>query len=226
MNSALRARLSTLVGVAVVAAALSGCMGNRMTYGTGTAPGKQTLDDLAGIVTFGANKAKPKVAYQPRPKVVAPPANAALPQPGSDSGMANANWPKDPDEAARQRKLAKDKGGMTLIPADSSAVDVSGLPKSGPGSLSQMLVKGEDQAMKDRDNMAKAEKIRAELKSADAGVDGNGNPVRKTLTEPPVDYRKPDPNAPLEFNVAKKKFRWPWQKADPNSAPEKLEEPP
>ncbi len=225
MKSALRARLPALVGVAVLAAALSGCMANRMTYGTGTAPGKQTLNDITGLVTFGtAGKRKQSIQYQPRPKVVAPPSVAALPAPGSEVDVANANWPKDPDEAAMQRKRARAQAGTSLIPADNADVEISGLPKSSRGSLAPMLVKGEDQAMKDRENMDKAEKIRAELKSADAGVDGNGNRVRKTLTEPPIDYRVPDANAPVEFKVTKKKFRWPWQKADPNSAPEHLKE--
>ncbi|MCP4306918.1 MAG: hypothetical protein GY788_18975, partial [bacterium] len=46
-------------------------------------------------------------------------------------------------------------------------------------------------------------------KSSRAGaVDANGNPVRTTLTEPPAEYRVPDPTAPEEFTAAKDEKWW------------------
>jgi hypothetical protein len=224
MQSHLMVRLYGLAAIAAGSLALGGCMGDRMTYGTGTTPGKQTMDDITGLVSLGG-KSKPYVAYQPRPKIVAPPANAALPAPATASAeeLANPNWPKDPDAAARQRALAKAKQGTSLLASDNADVEVSGLPSSGKGDLRKMLVKPGDQALLDRENASKAQKIRAEIKAGEVGIDANGNRVRKTLTEPPVAYREPDPGAPTEFKVTKKKFRWPWQKGDPNSAPERLE---
>jgi hypothetical protein len=44
--------------------------------------------------------------------------------------------------------------------------------------------------------------------------DANGAPVRKYLTEPPADYRTPDPTQPAVFTEKKKKFHWWWQKKD------------
>jgi hypothetical protein len=218
-------RLFGLAAVAAGALALGGCMGDRITYGTGTTPGKQTVEDIGGLVSLGASKGKPYVNYQPRPKVVAPPTNAALPVPEKASAeeLANANWPKDPDAAARERARARQKAGTSLVAADNPDIEVSGLPVSPRGDIRSLKVKPEDQAILDRQNATKADKIRAEIKAGEQGMDVNGNRVRKALTEPPTDYRKPDPGAPTEFAVAKKKFRWPWQKGDPNSAPEHLQ---
>lgn len=207
------------------AIALSGCMGDRMTYGTGTSPGKQTVEDIGGLVMLGGNK-HPTVRYQPRPKIVAPPSNAALPAPSSNPALANANWPQDPDELARQQRLARAKEGTSLLPSDNPDVEISGLPTTGKGDLRAMKVSPEDQAILDAQNVGKANKIKAEIKAADIGVDANGNRIRKTLVDPPIAYREPDPNAPTEFKTTKKKFRWPWQKADPNDLPEKMEQPP
>lgn len=225
MKSGLSVRLHGVAMVVGGGLLLGGCMGDRMTYGTGTTPGKQTVEDIGGLVSLGGSKGKQIVHYQPRPKVVAPPSSAALPAPQSASSeeLANANWPKDPDAAKNARALQKYKRGTSLLPSDNPDVEVSGLPVMGKGDLRTMAVKPADQAMLDRNNADKAQKIRAEIKQGSAGVDANGNPIRKTLTDPPVDYRKPDPGAPTEFKVAKKKFRWPWQKADPDSAPEHLE---
>ena len=61
---------------------------------------------------------------------------------------------------------------------------------------------------------AEARKLMADAKTAIA-VDFNGNPIRKTLSEPPVVYRAPDPGAPTEFKSVKK-FHWPWQKPKPD----------
>jgi hypothetical protein len=61
-------------------------------------------------------------------------------------------------------------------------------------------------------NTEDQKKLFADLKRAKTGsVDENGNPVRKYLTEPPTDYRTPDPNAPLEITEKKEKkgFKWP-----------------
>ncbi|MBN9008744.1 MAG: hypothetical protein J0H63_00970 [Rhizobiales bacterium] len=196
--------MSGLVAAAVSAVALGGCMGDRMTYGTGMTPGAQTVADVSGMVSLGGSK-KPIVRYQPRPKIVAPPAGAAL---------ANANWPKDPDEQARQRALMKARAGTSLLPSDNPDVEVIGLPSTGKGDLRDQKIKPEDQAILDAQNVTKANKLRAEVKAAELGVDANGNRIRKTLTDPPVAYREPDAGAPTDFAVAKRKFRWPWQKAD------------
>ena len=89
------------IGVVALAVLLGGCIGN--TYGTGVSPGRQTLNDLTGLVSLGSKQKQP-VNYAPRPPIVAPPTTAELPKPGSDP--TPADWPQDPDQLAQQKELA------------------------------------------------------------------------------------------------------------------------
>ena len=59
------------VGAAVLALSLGAC--SQTTYGTGTSPGMQTLQDLAGIADFSGGQDKGKTDYSARPNLVAPP---------------------------------------------------------------------------------------------------------------------------------------------------------
>ena len=91
-------RSGVLCGLAL---ALGAC---GTTYGTGTNPGAQTVKDLTGMLSLGGGGSGPAIAYEARPRIVPPPANAALPAPGS--GETVQNWPTDPDVLAREQKLA------------------------------------------------------------------------------------------------------------------------
>ena len=197
---------------AAAALALAGC--NSMTYGTGTPPGIQTLKDVTGIVDIN-NQDKPKISYVPRAKIVAPPAQAAatLPPPVADGGNGAgaplpANWPKDPDQ-----EYAKFK-------ADVAAREAAGKPlpkitvvpgKPPPGTVVENPT-GRPLTKEEQDKVRKA---MADAKSLVA-VDENGNPVRRYLTDPPVDYRLPDPESTVDVNALpdKKKTKktgwWPF----------------
>lgn len=203
------------VGIGVAALILGGCT----TYGTGTSPAKQTVEDLAGMVSLSGPKQE-SISYAPRPKVVTPPPGAALPEPGSGTAaVSDANWPRDPDELRKQQKAlaantprvdefieAKSDPGFRLPSATPSATprlienNKNDNPFNQPGSVN-----------KDKE----AAKLYAAAKSGAAGkVDENGNPVRTTLTEPPSEYRAPDPTAPDTFTAstktATKKWWWPF----------------
>ena len=194
-------RSGLVAGLLAAGAFLGGCT----TYGTGVNPGSQTVHDITGLVNVGGDKKAP-IDYKPRPPITAPPAGVALPPPGSAAvATASGDWPKDPDEAARARKAAAAKAAaedpnyqpdIALPVRHDSSNDVAHDPTT------------------DREKDAKVRKLMAEAK-APAGIDANGNPVRRTLVEPPVDYRAPDPNAPTEFKTAKK--HWPWQKSTPDA---------
>ena len=56
-----------------------------------------------------------------------------------------------------------------------------------------------------------AKKLFAEAKGI--AVDENGQPVRRYLSDPPSEYRVPDPTAPVVITdkPKKKKFKWWWQ---------------
>ncbi|HVY19921.1 MAG TPA: hypothetical protein VHA70_07535 [Bauldia sp.] len=185
------------------AAALAGC--NSMTYGTGTTPAMQTVQDLTGLAT-GGKADKAPIDYSPRPKIVAPPAIGALPPPQSDSQtLASTNWPNDPDLLKARVKADADAR------AAAGQEDQLRLPK---GKLVAAPPPGENYVSKE--DLAK---IKATMDSNKGGmsVDASGAPVRKYLTDPPVEYRLPDPNAPVAVAAdgkPKKKFRWWWQKDD------------
>jgi hypothetical protein len=214
MASCFRSQNIGIVASAALALCLSGCLsGGKMTYGTGVTPGRQTLNDVAGLVSFGGN-AKPKIDYAPRAPIVVPPTNATLPQPGTDTLSPTGNWPNDPDEAERARRAAlanqkKKPIDDTSVYAPSGViVPLSAVPPAAhhPGSPNEVYaydpVKAKERAKLFAE--AKANRI--------GGRDANGNLVRGSLIEPPVVYREPDPTAPTEFvDKKKRRFHWPWQ---------------
>lgn len=200
--SALR-KLAPSFGVVVIAG-LAGCSGT--TYGTGISPEEQTIKDVMSLASLGSEE-KPPIDYKPRGGIVAP-KSTALPPPGSapeaTASVANdPNWPKDPDEQRRQKAAAEAQA------AANSPIPNFILPK---GKTSYDVATNES-----------TEQTRAEGKQAWDAVhkgktgsyDANGNPTRKYLTEPPVAYRAPDPNAPMKepdktegkFNLSK---LWPF----------------
>jgi hypothetical protein len=220
-----RRAATRLAGIALVVStfALAACSGT--TYGTGTSPGVQTVQDLAGIALLNGPKKDP-IDYQPRPKVVLPPSASQLPDPAAENSASATppNWPVDPDLAAAKIKAdaaARDAKGEPLptlklpasalaSPDDNSANTLPAVRTSRSG-LAPPPTTAEDSA--------KAKKLFADARSNSLGVDANGNPVRRYLTDPPVDYRLADPNAPVAFDasVKKKKFHWFWQKDDDNN---------
>jgi hypothetical protein len=174
-----------------------------MTYGTGTTPAMQTVEDLTGIAT-GGKADKAAIDYSPRPKIVAPPVVGALPPPVDDNAAATAaNWPNDPDllkakvKADAEARAAAGKEDNIRLPA---------------GKFAAAPLPGERTPTKEE-----MDEMRRQMAASKGGmsVDANGNPVRKYLTDPPVEYRLPDPNAPVavadDGKPKKKKWKWWWQ---------------
>jgi hypothetical protein len=200
------ARGATVAAVPLAAAfALSACTtGN--TYGTGTSPGLQTLKDISGIAMITGEHQAP-IDYQPRPSLVAPPSTADLPTPGNGDNTDNAaNWPKDPDVASAKAKAAADAaaanggGPNQYYVASASAPSAATSNKSGADLTPEQL--------------AAARKAFAAAKSG-VSLDANGNPIRKYLTDPPTDYRQPDPTQPLTaVNPQKKRKKFLWWYVD------------
>lgn len=204
------------VGIGVAAIILGGCT----TYGTGTSPAKQTVEDLTGMISLSGPK-QASIDYAPRPKVVTPPAGAPLPEPGSGSAaVAEADWPRDPDEL-RKKQAAAAANTPRIDEADEARADPGfRLPSNPANKAPPRLVDNNPidnpfnqpgAANKDKE----AQKLYAAAKSgASAKLDENGNPVRTTLTEPPSEYRAPDPTATDTFTASTKtstkKWWWPF----------------
>lgn len=198
-------RFASAAAIAAMAVALAACQSN--TYGTGRSPGLQTVEDIVGIAALSNEKREP-IDYKPRPGIVAPPSTATLPAPGaSGSTMVASNWPVDPDVQRAQLK------------ADAAAREAAGLPTpkfSLPRSESTEPIRMRDpeaEAMSTPEQREAAKKMFADARGAVA-VDENGMPVRRYLTDPPSEYRMPDPTAPVEIvdkPKPRKKFKWWWQ---------------
>ena len=115
-----------------------------------------------------------------------------------------ADWPDDPDVRAREQKLANankpSESGNALVDPGFR------LPKS-QVQVDQMQDQNiDDEIFSLTGNKTEQRKLFATAKGGAAGkVDENGNPVRTALTEPPADYRVPDPTAPEEFEAASKR---------------------
>ena len=194
----LRAAL-LLGGLAVT---VVGCQSG-MTYGTGKSPGMQTVEDIVGLSVMSSATKEP-IEYKPRPPIVAPPTVASLPppvDPNTTSSMVAANWPVDPDVQTQQIRdeiARREAAGEPLpdfrLPAGSAPEPI--------------------EAITDRP-MTRAEIDEVRRRFADArgavAVDASGNPVRRYLTDPPVEYRAPDPAAPVELaDLPKKKRKFLW----------------
>ena len=203
-------RLTLGVALAVGATlALSACSGT--TYGTGRSPGMQTLEDLAGIAAISSAKKEP-IDYTPRPKVVLPPNVAELPPPGSGVAAQDPNWPVDPEKKRAKILADADARDAAGIAAPKGLVPIMGKPKEGEVNPTLLGSDPSKDAMPKPGEEAGARKLFAEAKGI--AVDENGQPVRRYLSDPPSEYRVPDPTAPLEIidkPKAKKKFKWWWQ---------------
>jgi hypothetical protein len=207
----------TAAVLGLISAALGGCTST--TYGTGVSPGKQTIQDIGGLVNLGGDK-KGGIDYKPRPPIVAPPANAALPTPGTHA-VATADWPNDPDVAAKARKAAASRLSTGDAKIDAQYDPDITLPIKHDKTVNWNDANTDRPGQKEAGSAAQdaeTRKLIADAKSA-VSVDANGNPIRKTLSDPPVVYRAPDPTAPTEFKAASKKFHWPWTKSDEPASP-------
>ena len=204
---------------AAAALFLAACTGT--TYGTGTSPGSQTLRDIAGIAALGAEDREP-IDYSARSPIVRPPV-AGLPPPADETTVVGTtDWPDDPDQRLARIRAAR-------ADDDPFDDDVASAPTPDPGFRLPGRrpvappVNPDDIATRPRDLDAEAEQmrqVRAALGEYNL-VDENGVPVRRFLTEPPAEYRVPDPSAPAIAEEApeceeRRGFRLPWQRRQPD----------
>jgi hypothetical protein len=214
MNDFRPQRLLKTAFPVAIALSLAGCMG--ATYGTGKPTGLQTIEDIAGIASLSGGS-KEKIDYAPRPKVVAPPQTAQLPPPqdASTATQLSANWPQDPDVTAAKIKAAGEASGGEGIYGPNFRLPRGSTPQATapiePNVHPQERARQE--AMASANDPATVRKRFAEAKGVIA-VDSAGNPVRRYLSDPPNEYRMPDPNEPVAIpdkKATKKKWKWWWQ---------------
>lgn len=193
--------------LAAGAALLLGACGSMTTYGTGTTAASQTMEDLTGVLALSPKKKEP-IEYSARPPIVAPPVATALPPPGSETtgSVQAADWPVDPDE---QRKKQDAVVAEMAESGQTPKFSIPGSENRPPPSFKDDKYDNAAERLRAQSlDREKTKKLFADAKMAKTGsVDEAGNPVRKYLTEPPVDYRAPDPESPVVITEKPKKKR-------------------
>lgn len=168
-----RAALSA-TGLMAGMLALSGCMGSP-TYGTGTSAMEQLGDDITSAVSLGPQE-KRDVKYNPRPGLVVTAQDKSLPPPQASlaSRETNPAWVESPEETRqRLRQEAAENEGN-------------------PGYRSPLLAgKGKAGQMTESEKWEAFRQAKQNLTSADV------TQTRRSLTDPPVEYRAVD-SAALE----------------------------
>ncbi|MGE6743456.1 hypothetical protein ACQKGC_24590 [Allorhizobium pseudoryzae] len=160
-----------LLAVTAAAIGLSGCVGGP-TYGTSKTSGEQLMDDLGQSLAFQQEPANKDTRYNPRPQlVVNKKTESVLPPPqASLAGRENnPNWIESPEETrARLRQEAEDN-------------------RNNPNYRSPLLAgNGTAGTLTESQKWEAFRQAKANAESP--GIAGQ----RRTLTEPPVQYRVAD----------------------------------
>jgi hypothetical protein len=172
---------TVLLRVSAVAALIgvTGCVSSP-TYGTGKSANAQLAEDVTGAFSLRP-KTGPKIAYQPRPELVKT-AGAELPAPQESAVKQPGVWPESPEQK-RARLRAEATAGQSDPNFEPTIVNDLG------GSVEP--VRGSANPNDDRDARKRVVVDGKAVKQA-AILNKVGSPTkRSTLSEPPVDYRKP-----------------------------------
>jgi hypothetical protein len=218
MNKSGMARLAALAVVCGAPAFVAACSSG-VTYGTGTSTEMQTIQDISGILSLTGEK-KPEVDRSPRGGIVAPPTTeAGLPPPVDETTTASIDWPNDPDEASRRRRAAEENepiaaGSLATVRDPGFRLPKEAFKNQPPPEENWDYSRGPNPKFLG----SNAKKQFVEMKAERGGsVDAAGNPTRRYLTEPPAEYRVPDPDAPIDPEAPpekKKSFKlsdlWPF----------------
>lgn len=167
---------------------------------------------------FGVNN-RDSIDYRERSPLVVPPNVNSLPPPQTNPVVHNPAWPKDPEEVERKkrqqaaknrRRATPEEEARALTPAELNVVG----SKSGAGRVTN--ASGPQDAAADGQRMMRPEEL---------GTQGNvftklfkdntkpevtefkGEPVRGTLTEPPVGYRTPSAAHPYGITPRQEKAK-------------------
>jgi len=176
--------------------ALAGCGGP--TYGTGKTSGRQLADDFSNITRWKSLSSNKNVDTRPRPELLPPTgADLSAPLPLPQEAVArpdNPDWPESPEE--RRARLRREATENRNNPNYVSPIMQDDAPQT-----RRYLPNGIDRAREREDNMPSAAATREqaarykELRQEEKAASTPG--TRKYLSDPPPDYLKPAPNAPV-----------------------------
>jgi hypothetical protein len=188
MSEHFRARTALIAPLVVSGLLVTGCVG-APTYGTDKTQTEQLTSDLSGM--FSMKPKGPTTAeYKPRPELVKPTTRTTeLPPPQENIVTASTDvWPESPEQKrARLRADAtanRDNGDfqpeiINDISGQQTKSTSTSLGTSARSADSGQLAPGE------------SKKKRQQVQQQQAEMNAVNPTVRKTLTEPPVEYRVP-----------------------------------
>jgi hypothetical protein len=197
MSGRIGARTILAAPLVVSGLLVSGCMGGP-TYGTGVSANEQLASDVTNM--FSLKPKGPSTAeYAPRPELVKPTkATTELPPPQESITTADASqWPESPEQKrARIRADAtenRDKLGWEPELVNDLSVEQS-KAKTKPGTSARYAESGVAPVGQQQDLNKQGEEFKRKL-----ALSKQGSPtVRRTLTEPPLEYRQPAATAPTD----------------------------
>ena len=190
MSVRIGARTILVAPLVVSGLLLSGCMGGP-TYGTGVSANEQLASDVSNMFSLKP-KGPSSAEYMPRPDLVKPTKSTTeLPPPQESITTAEASqWPESPEQRrARIRADAtenRDKLGWEPgVINDLSVAQPKAENKR--GSSARYADSGIARTGQQQDLNKQGEEFKRQLV-----LSKQGNPtVRRTLTEPPLEYRQP-----------------------------------
>ena len=168
---------------------LSGCMGSP-TYGTGVSANEQLATDVSSM--FSLKPKRTSAEYKPRPELVRPTdSTTVLPPPQENIVTSNSGeWPESPEQRrARIRDAATENrdnlGWEPEVVNDIASSRSYSKTKLGTSSRTQ------DSGIARPGEADDLNKQGARFRQARAMTNQGSPTVRRTLTEPPLDYRQP-----------------------------------
>ncbi|MGU3496191.1 hypothetical protein ACLBXM_19290 [Xanthobacteraceae bacterium A53D] len=160
---------------------------------------------------------KPDIQYRERAPLVVPPAQAtsgALPPPQSTMSSTLPNWPKDPDILRAEQAKKKEANQPAMRYEDRRDVlmpsELNKGRRANAGRLDGPAQRYEDKRDVELPSQLGFRSWFGVTPSDQKPMVFTGEPERESLTQPPVGYQTPAPNAP--YGVVEKKdepFKFP-----------------
>lgn len=191
----------------LLAALLSGCASSSDGFVTEGADDDATVEQNAvKAVMQGLGAIDPNerpIEYKPRAPLVVPP-NASLPAPRT-AAVADPRFPRNPEDVADEQRRAamkNDKGtdGRIMSPDELARWKMQSQQSDEPTGPAR-----------DPGRKLTPDEMRGQGTANAEAIKRAANPTgRKTLIEPPDQYRKPSPNAPVAAPEEKSSWKPSW----------------
>jgi hypothetical protein len=193
MSGRIGARAAFVAPLIVSGLLASGCMSSP-TYGTGTTQTKQLTTDVSSMFSL-----KPKAQtreYAPRPELVKPTTPTTELPPPQENIVASAGdqWPESPEQR-RARIRADATENSDKLGWEPEVVNDLSMDKSSSQSKLGSSARGRDSGVAAAGQAEDLKKQGAAFQQKLAATKQGSPTVRRTLTEPPLEYRQPAPTA-------------------------------